>query len=318
MRLGLMIGSDKERRRSDRLAGLIADGRAAEDAGFTSFWIPQVPGYFDAMTAIAVLGQITERIEIGSAVIPIQTRHPIAMAQQALTTQLACEGRFALGLGTSHHWIVDGQLGLPYERPAQLMRNYLEVISAAFTGPGPVDAENDTYRVHSPMDVAEPMPMPILIAALGPTMLRIAGEQTSGTILWMADERAIGDHVAPRITSAATSAGRPAPRIVAGVPVALCSNAELDSARAYASEVLGHADFSPNYVRLLEHGDATDVGDTMAAGDERAVLTRLRRYRDAGVTDLAARIVPLGADPAARTGSRQRTQEFIADIRAEF
>ena len=318
MRLGLMIGSDKERQRGDRLAGLIADGRAAEDAGFASFWIPQVPGYFDAMTAIALLGQITERIEIGSAVIPIQTRHPIAMAQQALTTQLACEGRFALGLGTSHHWIVDGQLGLPYERPAHLMRNYLEVISAAFTGPGPVDAENDTYRVHSPMDVAEPMPMPILIAALGPTMLRIAGEQTSGTILWMADERAIGDHVAPRITSAATSAGRPAPRIVAGVPVALCSNAELDGARAYASEVLGHADFSPNYVRLLEHGDAADVGDTMAAGDERAVLTRLRRYRDAGVTDLAARIVPLGADPAARTASRMRTQEFIADIRAEL
>jgi F420-dependent oxidoreductase-like protein len=313
-----MIGSDKERQRGDRLAGLIADGRAAEDAGFASFWTPQVPGYFDAMTAIALLGQTTERIEIGSAVIPVQTRHPIVMAQQALTTQLACQGRFALGLGASHHWIVDGQLGLPYERPAHLMRDYLEVISAAFTGPGPVDAENDTYRVHSPMDVAEPMPMPILIAALGPTMLRIAGEQTSGTILWMADERAIGDHVAPRITSAATDAGRPAPRIVAGVPVALCSNAELDSARAYASEVLGHADFSPNYVRLLEHGDAADVGDTMAAGDERAVLTRLRRYRDAGVTDLAARIVPLGADPAARTASRLRTQEFIADIRAEF
>ncbi len=318
MQLGLMIGSDKERQRSDRLAGLIADGRAAEDAGFASFWIPQVPGYFDALTAIALLGQRTERIEIGSAVIPIQTRHPVALAQQALTTQLACEGRFTLGLGTSHHWIVDGQLGMPYERPAHLMRNYLEVISAAFTGPGPVDAENDTYRVHSPMDVAEPMPMPVLIAALGPTMLRIAGEQTSGTILWMADERAIGDHVAPRITSAATGAGRPAPRIVAGVPVALCSNAELDNARAYASEVLGHADFSPNYVRLLEHGDATDVGDTMAAGDERAVLTRLRGYRDAGVTDLAARIVPLGADPATRTASRLRTQEFIAGIRGEF
>ena len=318
MRLGLMIGSDKERPRGDRLAGLIADGRAAEDAGLASFWIPQVPGYLDAMTAIALLGQVTERIEIGSAVIPVQTRHPIALAQQALTTQSACEGRFALGLGTSHHWIVDGQLGLPYERPAHLMRNYLEVLTAAFAGPGPVDVENDTYRVHSPMDVAEPMPMPILIAALGPTMLRIAGEQTSGTILWMADERAIGDHVAPRITSAATGAGRPAPRIVAGVPVALCSNAELDDARAYASDVLGHAEFSPNYVRLLQHGDAADVGDTMAAGDERAVLTRLRRYRDAGVTDLAARIVPLGADPAARTASRMRTQEFIADIIAEL
>ena len=102
--------------------------------------------------------------------------------------------------------------------------------------------------------------MPVLLAALGPTMLRIAGERTDGTILWMADERAIGDHVVPRITEAANAAGRSGTRVVAGVPVALCSDSEVDEARATASEVLGHADFSPNYVRLLEHGDAEDVG----------------------------------------------------------
>jgi F420-dependent oxidoreductase-like protein len=313
-----MIGSDKERQRADRLAGLVADGRAAEDAGFASFWVPQVPGYLDAMTAIAILGQATRRIEIGSAVIPIQPRHPIALAQQALTTQTACDGRFTLGLGTSHHWIVDGQLGMPYERPARLMRDYLEVLGAGLRGPGTVDVENDSYRVHSPMDVSDSIAMPILVAALGPTMLRMAGERTDGTILWMADERAIGDHVAPKITLAATSVGRAAPRIVAGVPVALCSNADRDEARTYASDVLGHADFSPNYVRLLEHGDATDVGDTMAVGDELAVASRLRSYRDAGVTDLAARIVPLGSDAAARLASRTRTQEFLASITAKL
>ena len=318
MRIGLMIGSDKERARADRLTGLLADGQAAEDAGFTSFWIPQVPGYLDAMTAIALLGQATDRIEIGTAVVPIQTRHPIALAQQALTTQLACSGRFALGLGPSHDWIVDGQLGLSYERPVRLVRNCLEVLNAAFCGPGPVDIENDSYRVHSPFDVADSMPMPVLLAALGPTMLRIAGEQASGTILWMADERAIHDHVAPRIIEAATDAGRPAPRIVAGVPVTLCSNGDVDAARAYASEVLGHAHFSPNYVRLLEHGDAADVGDTMAAGEEQAVLARLLRYRDAGVTDLAIRIVPLGADANSRTKSRTQTQEFLASLCPEL
>ncbi len=318
MRLGLMIGSDKERPRADRLAGLIADGQAAEDAGFNSFWIPQVPGYLDAMTAIALLGRVTDRIEIGTAVVPIQTRHPVAMAQQALTTQLACDGRFALGLGPSHDWIVDGQLGLSYERPVRLVRNYLEVLRAAFSGPGSVDIENDSYRVHSPFDVADPLPMPVLLAALGPTMLGIAGEQASGTILWMADERAIHDHVAPRINSAATDAGRPTPRIVAGVPVTLCSNSDVDDARAYASEVLGHAHFSPNYVRLLEHGDAADVGDTMAAGDEQAVLARLLRYRDAGVTDLAVRIVPLGADANSRTQSRTRTQQFLSSLCPEL
>ncbi len=318
MRIGLMVGSDKVRSRADRLAGLIADGKAAEDDGFASFWIPQIPGYLDAMTAIALLGQVTDSIELGTAVVPIQTRHPIPMAQQALTTQVACGGRFALGVGPSHHWIVSDQLGLSYDRPASLVRSYLQVLNAAVAGPGAVDVENDDFRVHSPMDVADPIAMPIQLAALGPAMLRIAGEHTCGTILWMADERAIGDYVAPRITKAASDAGRSAPRIVAGVPVALCTPSEVDTARGYASEVLGHADFSPNYVRLLEHGDAEDVGDTMAAGDESAVLSRLRGYRDAGVTDLAVRIVPLGQDAAERTVSRQRTHEFLASICTEF
>lgn len=314
MRIGLMVGSDKERSRSERVAGLIDDARAIDRAGFSSLWLPQIPGYLDAMTAIAVIGQATQRIELATAVVPIQTRHPIPMAQQALTTQAACAGRFTLGLGPSHHWIVEDQLGLRYERPAALVRDYLQVLNAAFAGPGPVDVENDSYRVHSPLDVIDAAPMPILIAALAPVMLRIAGEHTSGTILWMADERAIGEHVVPRIAKAASEGGRPAPRVVAGVPVALCANHEVDAARTYANEVLGHAHFSPNYVRLLERGDARDVGDTMAAGDESAILKRLTRYRDAGVTDLAARIVPLGADASARLASRRRTQEFLATL----
>jgi alkanesulfonate monooxygenase SsuD/methylene tetrahydromethanopterin reductase-like flavin-dependent oxidoreductase (luciferase family) len=160
--------------------------------------------------------------------------------------------------------------------------------------------------------------MPVLIAALGPTMLRIAGERTSGTILWMADERAIGDYVVPRITEAAESAGRSEIRVVAGVPVALCTAGEADEARTYASEVLGHADFSPNYVRLLEHGDAEDVGDTMAAGDEATVLARLRRYRDAGVT----RPRCPGRSPRRRRRTTQyvasRTQSFVASLVSEF
>jgi F420-dependent oxidoreductase-like protein len=290
------------------------DGKAAESDGFASFWIPQVPGYLDAMTAVALLGQVTNRIEIGTAVVPIQTRHPLVMAQQALTTQIASAGRFTLGLGPSHHWIISDQLGLPYDRPARLVRDYLEVLAAAFAGPGAVTVDNDTYRVHSPIDVTESFEMPVLLAALGPAMLRIAGERAGGTILWMADERAIGDYVVPRLTEAAPAAGKPGIRVVAGVPVALCLDSQVDDARTYASEVLGHADFSPNYVRLLEHGDAQDVGDTMAAGDESTVLARLNRYRDAGVTDLAVRVIPLGSDAKVRTESRRRTQDFLASL----
>lgn len=314
MRIGLMVGSDRERSRADRLPGLIDDGVRAESAGFSSFWFPQVPGYLDAMTAVALLGSATTTIELGTAVVPIQTRHPMIMAQQALTTAAAANGRFTLGIGPSHDWIIDGQLGIPYDRPARLVRDYLEVLSAAFAGPGTVEVDNDAFRVHSPIDVTETGSVPVLLAALGPTMLRIAGERADGTVLWMADERAIGEHVAPSITKAAAAACRPTPRIVAGVPVAVCADDEADEARAMASEVLGHAHFSPNYVRLLQHGDADDVGDTMAAGSESAVVERLRRYRDAGVTDLAARVVPVGANPATRSASRDRTTDFLASL----
>jgi F420-dependent oxidoreductase-like protein len=314
MRIGMMIGSDRERPRNERLSGLVDDVGRAEQDGFTSVWIPQVPGYLDALTAIALCGQATGRIELGTSVVPVQTRHPVSMAQQALTTELACNGRFTLGLGPSHHWLVEDQLGLPYERPAGLMRDYLDVLDKAFEGPGTVQAENQAFKVHSPINVAEELPVPIVISALAPLMLRLAGERTDGTILWMADERAIGEHVVPRITKAAADAGRPAPRVIAGVPVALCLDNEVDAARRTAIEALGHADFSPNYERLLEHGDARDVDEVMAAGGEAAIARRIGRYRDAGVTDFAARIVPLGDDAQTRLASKRRTEELLATL----
>jgi len=306
MRIGLMFGSDKERPPAARLEGVVGEAAAAEGQGFTSFWFPQVPGYLDAMTVLTVVGRATGRIELGTAVVPIQSRHPVPMAQQALTTQMACGGRFTLGLGVSHHWIVEDQWGLPYGKPAATMRDYLDVLDAAFAGPVRFDVENATHRVHSPIDVDDRRPPPVLLAALAPVMLRLAGERASGTILWMADERAIGDFVVPRLSKVADDAGRPAPRVVARVPVALCGDGEVADAQRVASEVLGHADISPNYLALLEHGDAEDVGDTMAAGDEAAILERLGRYRDAGVTDLAARVVGLGGDPATRRPGSSR------------
>jgi F420-dependent oxidoreductase-like protein len=318
MHTGLMIGSDREHPRGERLSALVTEVQEAEKAGFDSVWIPQVPGYLDAMTAVAVLGQATERIELGTSVMPIQSRHPIPMAQQALTTQLASNGRFRLGLGPSHHWLIQDQWGLPYERPARLVRDYLEVLHQALAGPGSVDVENEAFRVHCEMNVTDVVPMPILLAALAPVMLRIAGEQTSGTILWMADERAISEHVLPRITKAASQAGRPAPRIVAGVPVVLCPSGEVESARQTARETLGHAEFSPNYTRLLEHGDAREIDDVMAVGDESAIAARLQRYRDAGVTDLMARTVPIGESSEARLESKRRTLEALATISAGF
>src|SRR6476646_1566788 len=226
MRLGLMLGSDRDLPSGERLPAWIDSARAADEAGYASMWITQIPGYLDALTAIALMRPQTSRIELATSVVPIQTRHPVAMAQQVLTTQIACGGRVTLGLGPSHHWVIEDQLGLPYERPAHLVRNYLEVLSAALAGPGNVDVENDVYRVHSPMNVTDITPTPILLAALAPVILR------------MADERAIAEYVAPRLTKTAADAGLPAPRIVAGVPVALCSGRELETVRETANDVL--------------------------------------------------------------------------------
>jgi F420-dependent oxidoreductase-like protein len=317
MRIGVMIGPERGRYRH-KVAQLVADARAAEEAGFTSVWVPQIPGEFDALTAITLMGQATERIELGTAVVPIQTRHPIAMAQEVLSNQAVCEGRFTLGLGTSHHWIVEDQLGLSYDRPAHQMRTYLQVLNAALCGTGTVDVENDAYRVHSPIDVTDWGPTPVLLAALGPMMLRLAGEQASGTILWMADARAVAEHVVPRITKAAAAAGKSAPRVIAGAPVTLCADDEVDDARAWARRLFDQPGYSPNYQRLLNRGDATDAGDILATGSESAVLDRLRAFRDAGATDLAVRVVTLGRSREARIASRQRTLSFIASLCPEL
>src|SRR5918994_2154990 len=293
MRIGVMIGPERGRY-STKVDRLRTDARWAEEAGLASVWIPQIPDEFDALTAATLVGTETSRIEIGTAVVPVQPRHPIALAQQALSTQAVCGGRLALGLGVSHHWVIDEMLGLPYEKPARTMRAYLDVLDAALAGPGPVDVGNELFRVHNPLAITDIAPTPVLLAALGPVMLRLAGARADGTILWMADERAIGGHIAPTITQAAEEAGRPAPRIVAGVPVCLCRDDEVDAAVARTNRILSEAEVSPNYQRLLDHGDARNVGDLLAAGSEASVEKRLRAFADAGVTDVSVRVVPIG------------------------
>src|SRR3954469_3189534 len=177
MRIGVMVGPERGRY-ATKVERMQADARWAEEAGLASVWVPQIPDDFDALTAAAVIGVETSRIEIGTAVVPVQPRHPIALAQQALSTQAVCGGRLALGLGVSHHWVIDEMLGLPYEHPVATMRSHLDVLDAAFAGPGPVDVENDLFRVHNPLDITDLSPTPTLLAALGPMMLRLAGERT--------------------------------------------------------------------------------------------------------------------------------------------
>ena len=313
MRIGLMIGPERGRY-ATKVERLRRDARWAEEAGLSTVWVPQIPDEFDVLTAAALVGAETSRIEVGTAVVPVQPRHPIALAQQALSTQVVCEGRLSLGLGVSHHWIIDEMLGLPYERPASTMRAYLDVLDAAFAGPGMVDVENEMFRVHNPLDITDITPTPTLLAALGPVMLRIAGERTDGTILWMADERAIASHVVPHITRAAETAGRPAPRIVAGIPMCLCRDDEVDAAITRTNRILAEAEVSPNYQKLLDLGDAQEVGDLLAAGSEATIEKRLRSFADAGVTDISVRVVPIGDDRDTLLASLRRTRDYLASL----
>ncbi len=317
MRIGVMIGAERGDM-ARKVAKLASDIEWAESAGLDTAWMPQVPDDFDCLTMVSLMAAHSSRIELGTAVVPLQAQHPIALARQALSTHAVAGGRLALGVGPSHHWIIRDMLGLPYEKPAAYTRDYLQVLNAATAGPGLVDVENDSFTVHNPMAISADTPMPVLVAALGPVMLQLAGELADGTVLWMADERAIGDHIAPKITKAAADAGRPAPRIVAGIPVCLCEAARVDEAKERANRILGEAEVSPNYQRLLERGDARDVGDLCAAGDEGAILARMRRFADAGVTDLSVRLLPIGDNRDELIASKRRTREMLAELATEL
>lgn len=316
MRVGVMIGAERGDM-ARKVTKFLDDIEWAEAAGFDTAWMPQVPNDFDALTMVALMGARTSRIELGTAVVPLQAQHPVALARQALSVHAGSAGRLALGVGPSHHWIISDMLGLPYEKPAAYTRDYLEVLNAALSGPGDVDVENDTFTVHNPTVLGADSPLPVLLAALGPVMLQIAGEFTDGTVLWMADERAIGDHIAPRINKAAENAGRPAPRIIAGIPVCLCANSEIDAAKDRANRILAEAETSPNYQRLLDRGDARNVGDLCAAGDAESILARFRQFADAGVTDLSVRLLPIGENRDELIASKQRTREVVAELVAQ-
>ncbi|MGY2033252.1 LLM class F420-dependent oxidoreductase [Nocardia gipuzkoensis] len=317
MRVGVMIGPEKGDS-GRKLERMLRDIEWAESAGMDTAWIPQIPTDFDALITIAAMGLRSSRIELGTAVVPLQAQHPIALARQALSAHAAAGGRLALGVGPSHHWIVRDMLGLPYDKPAAYTRDYLEVLNAGLRGPGSVDVENETFTVHNPLDLGPVAPVPVLIAALGPVMLRIAGEQADGTVLWMADERAIADHVVPKIAKAAADAGRPAPRVVAGLPVCLCEPGRVDEARERANRILGEAEISPNYQRLLDQGDARDIGDLCLAGDEAQIAAGLRRYAEAGATDISVRLLPIGETLDELVASKRRTRAMIAELAREL
>lgn len=301
MRIGLTGGAATVDR-------MIEQAQRAEADGFTSLWYASGVGG-DPLVAIAMAGRATSSIELGTSVLQTYTAHPVLQANRA-TSVVDGMGRpgFTLGLGPSHRPPIEDAYGLSYAHPGRHTEEYVQVLTALLRGET-IHFDGEDFRVHAGGAAGERPAIPVLVAALAPRMLRVAGQLTEGTILWMGNERAIESHVAPRLREAASGSGRPAPRIVAGLPVAV--HDDVAEAKETAAKVFAGYGELPNYRRLLDIGGAPGPADAAIVGDEAAVTTRIEALFAAGATDVWAAPFPVGDD---RSASRARTRALLQEL----
>ena len=276
--------------------------RAADD-GFTSAWLSNIFG-LDALTALAVVGSQVPGIEVGTAVVPTYPRHPAVLAQQALTTALAVDGRLVLGIGLSHKIVIDDMYGYSFDRPARHMSEYLSILLPLLDGQ-PASFQGETMRAGIGLSTPRTGRVPVLLAALGPQMLRLAGQRTDGTVLWMTGPATVRDYVVPTITKAASAAGRPDPRVVCILPVYVTDDPA--SARARAEKAFAIYGQLPSYRAMLDREGAAGPGEVAIVGDEDSVTAQITSLAQAGVTDF------IGAEYA-RGDDQQRTHDLLKSL----
>jgi F420-dependent oxidoreductase-like protein len=307
MRIGVFIGEATGERTS--VEQLLANAKDAEARGLSTGWVPHIPWSLDALTALALVARETSRIELGTAVVPTFPRHPMSLAQDALTVQAVAGGRFTLGIGPSHPVVIESMYGLSYAKPAAHTAEYIQVLKTCFAGTGQVDWDGERFHVHAMLDVPGGADVPVLVAALAPKMLELTGQLAEGTITYWADEQAVAEHIVPRITAAADAAGRPAPRVVVGLPVAVVD--DVDAARDRGAKLFAAYESIPTYQRILGRGGAAGPVDVAVIGTEKQVRERLRRYEDVGATDLCASVLGLGSD---RDASHTATLDVLSTL----
>ena len=299
MRIGMSL---PDHGGADALTVLRDELRKAADDGFSSAWLANIFG-LDALTALAVAGSAVPGIEVGTAVVPTYPRHPAALAQQALTAALALGGRLTLGIGLSHKIVIEDMYGYSFDAPAIHMSEYLSVLLPLLDGQ-PAAFQGTTLRAGIGLSTPRPDPVPVLLAALGPRMLRLAGERTAGTVLWMTGPATVRDYIVPTITAAARAAGRPSPRVVCTLPV--CVTDDPDAARARAAKVFAIYGQLPSYRSMLDREGAAGPADVAIVGDEDSVASQITALADYGVTDFVAGEFGKGHD-AERTRTLLRT-----------
>jgi len=282
MKIGIFGGDTAGRTIDD----LVADARAAEADGFASYALPQIFA-LDAMGVLAVIGREVPRIGLATAVVPTYGRHPITMAQQALTVQSASAGRFVLGIGLSHQLVIEGMFGLSFDKPVRHMREYLSALMPLIND-GTAASEGETISAKVTVGIEPRIPCPVLVAALGEQMLKLAGTLTDGTMTWMTGPVTLAEHTVPTITAAAQRAGRPAPQIATSLPV--CVTDDVDAARQRAARDFQMYGFLPSYRAMLDREGAEGPADVAIVGDEATVAKQVRALADAGVTEYIAAI----------------------------
>jgi F420-dependent oxidoreductase-like protein len=303
MRIGVFFPTKEHAPLDDTVARMVEiAGR-----GFSSVWLPQSFG-FDALTVLALVGRETRdaprRVELGTSVVPTYPRHPVALAAQALTVNAATGARLVLGIGLSHRVTIEQTYGLSYDRPARHMREYLDALGPLLRD-GAVDVDGETVSAHARLALPGASAPTLLLAALQPRMLALAGGSADGTVTWCTGPVTLERQVVPLVRAAARAAGRPEPRVVVALPTIVTDDEE--HGRAAAGEQLaGYCDL-PVYRAVLDAEGADGPADVSVVGDEAAVTAQLARLGAVGATDFIA--IPTGDE-----ADRRRTLDHLATL----
>ena len=280
MKLGIFDGNSGPHVTVD---DYVATARAAADAGFDSYWLPQIFG-MEALSLLGMIGREVPGINLGTSVVPTYPRHPVTMAAEALTAQQASGGRLHLGIGLSHQMVIENMFGMSFDRPADHMAEYLKALTPLLRGEAAATS-GERISAHVSLEI-EADPVPLLIAALGPKMLRLAAEYADGTITWMTGPATLADHTIPTLNAARDDLGRGPARVAAALPVAV--TADVAAAREVAAKAFAVYGMLPSYRAMLDREGAAGPADVAIIGSAGEVSDRIGQLAEIGVTDFAA------------------------------
>jgi F420-dependent oxidoreductase, MSMEG_4879 family len=280
----------------------------AAAAGLRSAWFGQTFGA-DSPQLAAIVGREVPGLHVGTSAIPVFGRHPLTVSSQAQTAQAATHGRYHLGLALGTKLLTEGGFGLPFERPIARLREFL-IALRQLTEAGTADFHGELLTATPSLSARVPGAengVPLLVAAMGPQALRASGELADGILPYLAGPRALEKHIVPALTAAATAAGRPSPRIVALVHGVVTD--DVASVREKATAQLAFYERIPSYARVIELSGGRRASDVAVIGDEKAVAAEVRRYRDAGATE-----VVFSGTEIAGEADRRRTWALLGEL----